>query len=105
MPLTLRTDHQPPPLLSSPIDRLDDVDQLLLILQHPVEFIIVPRPEIAHHVLVAEEEHERHRVVEFVHLLEVWHLIEIADVDDREILHPVGDTWSSRGSGRVSPIR
>lgn len=42
-------------------------------------------------MLVAEEEHECHRVVEFVHLLEVWHLIEITHVQYGKILDTVGD--------------
>ena len=29
----------------------------------------------AYHVLVAEEEHEGHGIVELVHLLKVWNLI------------------------------
>lgn len=91
--LTLRADHQTPSLLGPSIDRLDDVNQLLLVLQYPVEFVVVARAEITHHVLVAEEEHECDRIVEFVHLLEVGHLVEIADVDDGEILDAVRDTW------------
>jgi hypothetical protein len=43
------------------------------------------------YVLVAEEEHDSHRIVELVHLLEVGYLIEIADVDDGEVLDAVGD--------------
>ena len=42
-------------------------------------------------MLIAEEEHQRHRIVEFVHLLEVGYLVQIADVEDGEILHAVGD--------------
>lgn len=44
-------------------------------------------------MLVAKEEHERHRVVEFVHLFEVGHLVEIADVDYGEVLDAVSDAW------------
>ncbi len=42
-------------------------------------------------MLVAEEEHEGDGVVELVHLLEVGHLVEVADVDDGEVLDAVGD--------------
>ena len=42
-------------------------------------------------MLVAEEEHQRDGVVELVHLLEVGDLVEVADVDDGEVLDPVGD--------------
>lgn len=42
-------------------------------------------------MLVPEEEHDGHGIVKFVHLLEVGHLVEIADVDDGEVLDLVGD--------------
>jgi hypothetical protein len=45
-------------------------------------------------VLVAEEEHDGHRVVQLVHLLEIGHLVDVADVDDGEVLDAVGDAWS-----------
>ena len=41
-------------------------------------------------MLIAEEEHKRNRVIEFVHLLEVGHLIQIADVEDGEVFNAVG---------------
>lgn len=89
--IVLRTNDQTPPLLRPFINRLNNINQLLLILQHPVQLIIISRPEIAHHVLVPEEEHQRHSIVELVHLLEVRHLVDIADVDDGEVLYAVGD--------------
>ena len=42
-------------------------------------------------MLVAEEEHQGHAIIQLVHLLEVGHLIKITDVDDSEVLHSVGD--------------
>lgn len=44
-------------------------------------------------MFVSEEEHERHWVVEFVHLLEVGHLIEIANVENRKVFDSVGDSF------------
>ena len=90
----LGTHYQTPTLLRSSVDRLDDIDQLLLVLQHPVELIVVAGTKIAHHMFITEEEHDSHRVVELVHLLEVWDLVEIADVDDGKVLDAVGDSWS-----------
>ncbi len=118
--LTLRADHQTSTLLCATIDSLDDVDQLLLVLQDPVQLIIVSSTEIAHHMFIAEEEHKGDWIVEFyerdisaslekkmpegqnnnnptaeglltVHLLEIGDLVEITDVDDGKILHTVGD--------------
>ena len=67
----LRADHQTSALLRSPVNRLNDVNELLLVLQHPVELVVVTGAEIAHHVLVAEEEEDRARVVELVHGVEI----------------------------------
>lgn len=89
--LTLRTDDQTTALLGSTVDSLDNVDQLLFILQNPVELIIITSTEIAHHMFISEEEHESDGIVEFVHLLEVGNLVEVADVDDSEVLDTVGD--------------
>lgn len=44
-------------------------------------------------MFVPEEEHQRHGVVKLVHLLEVGHLVEVADVEDGEVLDTVGDSW------------
>ena len=43
-------------------------------------------------MLVAEEEHEGYWVVKLIHLLEVWHLIEVANVDDGKVLDTIGDS-------------
>ena len=99
---TFGADHQTSAFLRTLVDSLDDVDQLLLILQHPVQFVIVSGSEIAHHVLVAVEEHDRHPVVELVHLVEVRDLVHVAKVDDREVwgessaaVHWLWNGWNS----------
>jgi hypothetical protein len=51
-------------------------------------------------VLVAEEEHEGDRVVEFIHLFKVGNLIQVADVDDCEVLDTIGDTFESLAGER-----
>jgi len=89
--VVLWTNDKTSTLLSTTIDSFNDIDQLLLILQDPVELIVVSRTEIAHHVLVSEEEHECNRIVEFVHLFEVGNLIEIANVDYSEVFDLVSD--------------
>jgi len=48
-------------------------------------------------VLIAEEEHQRHRVVELVHLLEVGDLVQVADVEDGEVFDAVGDSCFGGG--------
>ena len=89
--IILRTNHQTPPLLRAPINRLNNINKLLLILQHPIQLVIISCPEIAHHVFVAEEEHDGTRVVELVHGFEIGNFIEVAEVDGAEVLNSVGD--------------
>jgi uncharacterized 2Fe-2S/4Fe-4S cluster protein (DUF4445 family) len=89
--LTLRTNNQTSTLLGTSIDCLNNINQLLFILQHPVQLVVVSCAKITHHVLVAEEEHKRDGIVKFVHLVEVRNLVEIANVDDSEVFHTVGD--------------
>lgn len=60
----LGTDDQTTALLCASVHRLDDIYELLLILENPVELVIVAGAEIAHDVFVAEEEHDCARVVE-----------------------------------------
>lgn len=42
-------------------------------------------------MLIAEEKHDRHGIVELVHLVEVGDLVDVADVDYGEVLDAVGD--------------
>lgn len=75
---TFGADHQTTALLGALVYRLDDVDQLLLVLQHPVQLVVISCAEIAHHVLVAVKEHDRHPVIKLVHLVEVRDLVKVA---------------------------
>jgi len=42
-------------------------------------------------MLITEEEHDGQGVVEFVHLVEVGHLVNVAEVDDGKIFDFIGD--------------
>lgn len=90
----LRTNHKTSSLFRTLVNRLDDIDQLLFILQYPIQLVVITGPKIAHHVLVSEEEHQGHRVVEFVHLFEIGHLVQVADVDNGKIFDAVGNSYS-----------
>ena len=63
----------------------------MLIFEDPVEFVIIPGAKITHHVLVAEEEHKRDGIVKFVHLFEVRNLVEVANINNGEILNTVSN--------------
>jgi hypothetical protein len=89
--VVLGTDDQTAALLGALIDGLADVDELLLVLEDKVELVVVTGAQIDHHVLVAEEPHDGAGVVQLVHLVEVGHLVNVAQVDDAEILDALGD--------------
>ena len=66
--------HQTSPLARPRKHRLHDIDELLLVVHGPVDFVIVARAEVDHDVLVAKEKHHRAWVVQLVHSVEVGHL-------------------------------
>lgn len=84
-------DYQPSPFLRTLVYGFDYVDEFLLVFQHPIQLVVVSCTEVAHHVFVAEEEHQGDRIVEFVHLFEVGYLIKIANIDDGEVFDSVGN--------------
>lgn len=89
--IVLRTNHQTSSFPRPAVCCLNDINLLLLVVDNEVLFIVVARPEVHHDMLVPIEKHDRHRVVEFVHLVEVLDLFDVADVDDRKVLDAVGD--------------
>ena len=56
--VVLGRDDETAALAGAAVDGLDDVDHLLLVLDGPVDLVVVARAQINHHVLVAEEEHD-----------------------------------------------
>lgn len=118
--IVLGTDDQTPSLLRAAVDRLDDVDELLLVLEDERQLIVVTSSQIAHDVFIAlyrmnqvshhhrvtwgrgtgqgskqsvtyEEEHDGARVVQLVHGVEVRHAVYVTDIDDCEVLNFLGD--------------
>ena len=109
---TLGADYETSTLLGAAVDCLDNVDEFLLILKHPIQLVVVTSSEIAHDVLIAEEEHDGAGVVEFcftrqrccllsnkrfarrlirtIHLVKVGDLVDITDIDDGKALDLVG---------------
>lgn len=84
---TFRANDQTPALLRAAVDGLNDVDHLLLVLEHPVELVVVAGAEVHHHVLVAEEEEDGAGVVQLVHGVEVGDLVDVANVNGGEVAH------------------
>ncbi|CAN7949868.1 unnamed protein product, partial [Ixodes pacificus] len=84
--VVLGGDDQTSALARPPVHGLYDVHHLLLVLQGPVDLVVVARAQVDHDVLVAEEEHDRAWVVQFVHLVEVRHLRDVHQVDGGKVL-------------------
>ena len=82
----LRADDKTTTLLCSAVNRLDNVDEFLLIFKDPIEFVVVSGPEIAHHVLVSEKEHDCAGIVEFVHSFKVRDFVQVAYVEDLKMV-------------------
>lgn len=95
--LTLRTNNKTPSLPGALVDSLDDVDQLLLVLKDPVQLVVVTGPEIAHDVLIPEEEHDRHWVEELVHCVELWDFVDVTEIDHREVWGQLAEDPSGHG--------
>ena len=89
--VVLGTNDQTTTLLGTSIHRLENINELLLILKNPFDLVVVTSTQIDHHVFVSEEEHEGARVVEFVHLVEVGDRVDVAEVDDSKVANLVGD--------------
>lgn len=64
--VVLGRDDEAAALARAAVHRLDDVDHLLLVLQRPVDLVVVAGAQVDHDVLVAEEEHHGARVVQLV---------------------------------------
>ena len=74
-------------LASAAINSLDDVDELLLILESPVDLVVVAGAQIDHDVLVPEEEHNRRRIVQLVHGVEVRYFCDVNQIYHCKVLY------------------
>jgi hypothetical protein len=84
--------NQTPALSGSPVDRLYDINHLLLVLHGPVDLVVVSGAQINHDVLVPKEEHASARVIQLVHLVEVGDLGYVDQIDDAKVLALFGDS-------------
>ena len=104
-------DHQSPALPRTAIHGLNNVNELVRVIERPIDFVVISRSEINHDVLVSEEEHDRARIIQLVperqknvtsgpprwdydlhvlHLIKIWHLGDIHEISHGKILHFVG---------------
>ena len=85
--VVFRRDDQTPAFTCAQVDGLDDVDHFLLVLQCPVDFVVITGAQIDHDVLISEEKHHRAGVVKLVHLVEIRHFCYVDQIDDCEIVY------------------
>lgn len=78
-------DDQTASLSRSSVHRFKNVDHFLLVFQRPVDFVVVSGAQVDHDVFVAEEKHDRARVVQFVHFVEVRHFGHVDQIDDGKV--------------------
>ena len=83
--IVLRGDNEPLASSSAAVNGLHNVNKLLLIGQRPVDLIVVTGAQIDHHVLVSVEKHHRAGVVQLVHGYEVRNLLDVHQVDHRQV--------------------
>ena len=70
----LRRDDETAALPRSSVNGFYDVNELVDVIERPVDLVIITGAQIDHDVLVAEKEHEGARIVKLVHGVEVGNL-------------------------------
>lgn len=70
----------------SAINSFDYVNHLLLVVEGPIDLVIVTGAQVHHDVLVPEEEHHSAGIVQLVHGVKVWHFRDIDQVDTTIVL-------------------
>ena len=84
--VVFRRYDQPSPFPRSAINSFDYINHLLLVIECPIDLIVVTGTQVHHNVLVSEEEHHRAGIVQLVHGVEVWNLGDIDQVDTTIVL-------------------
>ncbi len=79
--------NETPPLSSTSVHSLNNVHHLLWVFQCPVNLVVVTRPQIDHDVFITKEEHHCTWVVEFVHFIEVRHLVDVHQKHGSKVFH------------------
>jgi hypothetical protein len=66
--------HETSSLACPSVDDFDDVRNLLLAVQGPVDLVVVTSPKVDHDVLVSKKKHYGARIVQLVHGVEIRNL-------------------------------
>src|SRR6266540_3297122 len=71
----------------TPVDSLNNVNELLLVLQGPVDLVIVSCPKINQNVLIPEEEHHCRRIIQLIQGVEIRNPGDVNKVDNCKVLY------------------
>jgi len=85
--VVLWSNHQTTALPSTPIPSLYNVNKLMLVLQGPIDLIVVSCPKINHDALASEEEHHCRLIIQFIQGVKVRNLSYINEVDNGKVLY------------------
>ncbi len=89
--IVLGRNHKTSSLPCSSINSLHNVNEFLLVLESPVDLVVIPSTQIDHDVLVPEEEHDGAGVVKLIHRVEVRYLANIYEIHDSKVLDGLCD--------------
>lgn len=87
----LGRDDQTTAFSGATIDRFEDINHLLLVLESPVDLVVITSAQIDHHMLVTEEEHHGAGIVQLVHLIKVGHFRNVHQIDHSKVLDLLGN--------------
>jgi hypothetical protein len=62
--IVLWTDNKASSFLCTLVDCFDDINQLLLVLEYPVQLVVIPSTEVTHHMFIAKKKHQGNGVVQ-----------------------------------------
>ena len=83
--VVLRSNHQTTTFPCPTVDCLNNVNELLLVLESPVNLVVISSAKINHNVLISEEEHDCGWVIELVHSVEIRHLSDVHKIDNSKV--------------------
>lgn len=82
----LGCNHKTSSLARSSVHCFDYIYKLLLVVENPVDLVVVSCSQVDHDMLVPEKEHHRTRIVQLVHCIKVGDFGDINEENHCEIL-------------------
>ena len=64
-------------LLCATVHGFDYVNHLLLIVERPIDLVVVPSAEVDHDMFITKKEHDCTGIVQLIHGVEIWYFRDI----------------------------